>query len=239
MAGNQQAISAMDRQSIAVIVQDPKVTQARNFDQFGTNFKGSPEPIYGSVFLPRKFKIAVTVPGDNSVDLFTNDVGIVVLTSPTGELEGYNLVVGGGMGRSHRYYKPTTICSVYSVRSSVLFIVYGLRLLARVSYRSRQNVPRTSASMASSKHSDNLVKACRRGKLDCHAIERHCASMPEGRNAVQEQQHLPSSGRAIGLCGQGRHLPCRQGNCGHTERLRKERRQEAVSPQVLGGRLGH
>lgn len=83
-------------------LQDPKVTEARDFDRFGTNFQGSPEPIYGSFFLPRKFKIAVTVPGDNSVDLFTNDIGIVVLTSPSGELEGYDLVVGGGMGRSHR-----------------------------------------------------------------------------------------------------------------------------------------
>jgi len=83
-------------------LQDPRVTEARNYNQFGTNFEGSPEPIYGSVFLPRKFKIAVTVPGDNSVDLFTNDVGIVVITNPQGELQGYDVVVGGGMGRSHR-----------------------------------------------------------------------------------------------------------------------------------------
>jgi len=82
--------------------EDPRVTEARNYNQFGTNFEGSPEPIYGSVFLPRKFKIAVTVPGDNSVDLFTNDVGIVVITNPQGELQGYDVVVGGGMGRSHR-----------------------------------------------------------------------------------------------------------------------------------------
>ena len=88
--------------SLAEYLQDSKVTEARNFNRFGTNFEGSPEPIYGSVFLPRKFKIAVTVPGDNSVDLFTNDLGIVVLTSPSGELQGYNIVVGGGMGRSHR-----------------------------------------------------------------------------------------------------------------------------------------
>ena len=58
------------------------------------------------MFLPRKFKIAVTVPGDNSVDLFTNDVGIVVITNPQGELQGYDVVVGGGMGRSHRCTAP-------------------------------------------------------------------------------------------------------------------------------------
>ena len=43
------------------------------------------------------------MPGDNSVDLFTNDVGVIVISDEvTGEVKGYNLVVGGGMGRSHR-----------------------------------------------------------------------------------------------------------------------------------------
>jgi hypothetical protein len=42
------------------------------------------------------------VPGDNSVDIFTNDLGVVVITDEvTGELKGYNLLVGGGLGRSH------------------------------------------------------------------------------------------------------------------------------------------
>jgi sulfite reductase (ferredoxin) len=51
--------------------------------------------------LPRKFKIAVTVPGDNSVDLFTNDIGVVALVSPGGVVEGYDLTVGGGLGMTH------------------------------------------------------------------------------------------------------------------------------------------
>jgi hypothetical protein len=84
-------------------LQNPKVTADRAFNGFGTNFEGSPEPLYGSVFLPRKFKVAVTVPGDNSVDIFTNDVGVVVMTDDKGEVQGYNLLVGGGMGRTARY----------------------------------------------------------------------------------------------------------------------------------------
>ena len=59
------------------------------------------EPLYGSTYLPRKFKCAVTVPGDNSVDLLTNDIGIVAFTSDEGNLEGCNFYVGGGMGRTH------------------------------------------------------------------------------------------------------------------------------------------
>uniref|UniRef100_A0A6U4C2H1 assimilatory sulfite reductase (ferredoxin) n=1 Tax=Phaeomonas parva TaxID=124430 RepID=A0A6U4C2H1_9STRA len=64
------------------------------------------EPIYGDTYLPRKFKMGVTVPGDNSLDLFTNDIGLVVITKPDGELDGFNVYVGGGMGRTHN--KETT-----------------------------------------------------------------------------------------------------------------------------------
>mmetsp|Transcript_1596 Transcript_1596/g.6980 ORF Transcript_1596/g.6980 Transcript_1596/m.6980 type:complete len:618 (-) Transcript_1596:393-2246(-) len=60
-----------------------------------------PEPIYGDTYLPRKFKMAMTVPGDNSVDLYTNDIGLVVITNPDGSLDGFNVYVGGGMGRTH------------------------------------------------------------------------------------------------------------------------------------------
>lgn len=59
------------------------------------------EPIYGDRYLPRKFKISVTVPGDNSLDIYTNDIGCVVITNDAGELEGFNVMVGGGMGRTH------------------------------------------------------------------------------------------------------------------------------------------
>ena len=59
------------------------------------------EPLYGDRYLPRKFKIGVTVPGDNSLDIYTNDIGVVVICNEAGELEGFNLMVGGGLGRTH------------------------------------------------------------------------------------------------------------------------------------------
>ena len=63
------------------------------------------EPIYGKTYLPRKFKTAVTVAGDNSVDLFTNDLGVVPFLD--GEtVGGWNIYVGGGLGRTHK--KPAT-----------------------------------------------------------------------------------------------------------------------------------
>ncbi|XP_052208421.1 sulfite reductase [ferredoxin], chloroplastic-like [Diospyros lotus] len=80
----------------------PEVVKARNDNSHGTNFLDSPEPIYGTQFLPRKFKVAVTVPTDNSVDILTNDIGVVVVSDDNGEPQGFNIYVGGGMGRTHR-----------------------------------------------------------------------------------------------------------------------------------------
>jgi sulfite reductase (ferredoxin) len=61
------------------------------------------EPIYGDVYLPRKFKIGVAWPGDNCVDVYTNDVGIVPTLSggTSGALTGFVVLAGGGMGMSH------------------------------------------------------------------------------------------------------------------------------------------
>ena len=60
------------------------------------------EPIYGDRYLPKKFKIAVTVPGDNSLDIYTNDIGcVVIMDDAKKEVLGFNVMVGGGMGRTH------------------------------------------------------------------------------------------------------------------------------------------
>jgi sulfite reductase (ferredoxin) len=59
------------------------------------------EPIYGTTYLPRKFKIGVTVAGDNSIDTLTNDVGLIAITDTNGDVVAYNVVAGGGMGRTH------------------------------------------------------------------------------------------------------------------------------------------
>lgn len=60
------------------------------------------EPLYGRTYLPKKFKVGITVPGDNSIDIYTNDIGCVVIMGEDGKtLEGFNIMVGGGMGRMH------------------------------------------------------------------------------------------------------------------------------------------
>ena len=59
------------------------------------------EPIYGTTYLPRKFKIAVAVPPSNDVDVFAHDLGYIAILDKTGNLAGYNVTVGGGMGMTH------------------------------------------------------------------------------------------------------------------------------------------
>ena len=79
----------------------PEVQAARERNLNGTNFQEGEEPIYGKHYMPRKFKCCVTVPGDNSIDVYTHDVSLVVITDQQGELQGFNVLVGGGMGRTH------------------------------------------------------------------------------------------------------------------------------------------
>src|SRR6266540_3738174 len=58
------------------------------------------DPLYGKQYLPRKFKTAFVVPPVNDIDVLTNDLGFIAIVE-NDQLAGYNLVVGGGMGRSH------------------------------------------------------------------------------------------------------------------------------------------
>lgn len=58
------------------------------------------DPLYGKQYLPRKFKTAFVIPPVNDMDVFTNCLGFVAIVEGD-RLLGYNLLAGGGMGRSH------------------------------------------------------------------------------------------------------------------------------------------
>ena len=60
----------------------------------------APDPLYGARYLPRKFKIGLAIPEDNTIDVLTNDLGIVALFEDD-TLTGYNLYLGGGHGMTH------------------------------------------------------------------------------------------------------------------------------------------
>ena len=63
------------------------------------------EPLYGGQYLPRKFKSAIALPEDNSVDVYTQDVGMIAIVDREHgrpRLRGVDIVVGGGLGLTHR-----------------------------------------------------------------------------------------------------------------------------------------
>jgi sulfite reductase (ferredoxin) len=63
------------------------------------------DPLYGERYLPRKFKIGLAIPEDNTIDVLTNDLAIVALFEGD-RLTGYNFLLGGGHGMTHN--KPET-----------------------------------------------------------------------------------------------------------------------------------
>ena len=58
------------------------------------------EPLYGPTYLPRKFKITIAIPPHNDTDVYAHDVGLIAIKRNE-HLEGFNVLVGGGMGVTH------------------------------------------------------------------------------------------------------------------------------------------
>ncbi len=58
------------------------------------------EPIYGKTYLPRKFKTGLVLPFDNCIDVYSQDLGFIAVVE-RGQIAGYNVLVGGGMGMTH------------------------------------------------------------------------------------------------------------------------------------------
>jgi sulfite reductase (NADPH) hemoprotein beta-component len=58
------------------------------------------EPLYGPTYLPRKFKIGLAIPPQNDIDVFAQDLALIAVIEH-GELLGFNVGIGGGMGATH------------------------------------------------------------------------------------------------------------------------------------------
>ncbi len=108
------------------------------------------EDLYGPTYLPRKFKIGFTREGDNTVDIYSDDLGLWP-TIPILALTGYTVLAGGGMGQSNGVKKSfpraaDEICSIGPSDEEVLEVaraVVGIhrdfgnraeRKLARLKY---------------------------------------------------------------------------------------------------------
>ena len=80
----------------------PKTRAYHEIWMDGEKVAGTPdhEPIYGNTYLPRKFKIALAIPPSNDVDVMAHDLSFIAIEEG-GELQGFNVAVGGGMGMTH------------------------------------------------------------------------------------------------------------------------------------------
>jgi sulfite reductase (ferredoxin) len=74
----------------------------------------SSEPLYGETYLPRKFKIGIAHPTDNSIDVLTQDVGLVPVAS-NGVIDGsvWDLYSGGGLGLTHNMPETAALLGLY------------------------------------------------------------------------------------------------------------------------------
>ena len=68
------------------------------------------EPLYKEQYLPRKFKTTVAIETDNCVDIYAHDLALIAMRGRDGSLRGFNVLVGGGLGRTHN--KPETFVAV-------------------------------------------------------------------------------------------------------------------------------
>jgi sulfite reductase (NADPH) hemoprotein beta-component len=94
-------------QKVAQAVSDHLLPRSRAYhelflaDELVGGGEPEAEPIYGKTYLPRKFKVVFAVPPSNDVDLYAHDLGFIALVGAGGQLAGFNVTVGGGMGMSH------------------------------------------------------------------------------------------------------------------------------------------
>jgi sulfite reductase (ferredoxin) len=76
------------------------LTTTATHDSPQSNGEAEAEPLYGQVYLPRKFKTGLALPEDNSIDLYAQDLGLLGVVENE-RIAGYNVLVGGGMGMTH------------------------------------------------------------------------------------------------------------------------------------------
>ena len=100
------------------------------------------EPLYGPTYLPRKFKITIAVPPHNDTDVYAHDVGLIAIKSADGKrLEGFNVLVGGGMGVTHNNKKtyPRTGSMLGYFPASDIHIVCEKVMLVQRDHGDRSN----------------------------------------------------------------------------------------------------
>ncbi len=92
------------------------------------------DPLYQDRYLPRKFKIAIAIPPNNDVDVFTNDIGLIAVIE-NNVLKGFNIAAGGGLSATHgnadTYPRLATILGFVDTEEKILKAVYEIMTIQR------------------------------------------------------------------------------------------------------------
>ena len=118
------------------------------------------EPIYGKTYLPRKFKTGITLPEDNCIDIHTHDLGFLGIVED-GELVGYNVLLGGGMGRTPQVentYPRLATPFAYVAYDDVLAVTEAIVKVQR-DYGNRSNRKRARLKYLLDERGDAWFKA--------------------------------------------------------------------------------
>ena len=99
------------------------------------------EPLYGPTYLPRKFKITIAVPPHNDTDVYAHDIGLIAIKNKNERLEGFNVLVGGGMGVTHNNKKtyPRTGSMMGYVAAGKIHIACEKIMLVQRDHGDRKN----------------------------------------------------------------------------------------------------
>lgn len=99
-----------------------------------TDTEEEKDPLYQDWYMPRKFKIAITIPPNNDVDILTNDIGLIAIVEKE-KLKGFNIAIGGGMSTTHgnpnNYARLASVIGFADTREKIMSTVYEILTIQR------------------------------------------------------------------------------------------------------------
>lgn len=92
------------------------------------------DPLYQDRYLPRKFKIGLSIPPNNDVDAFANDIGLIAIIE-NGKLLGFNIAIGGGLSSTHgnpdTYPRLATVIGFTGSEEKTMKAIYEILTVQR------------------------------------------------------------------------------------------------------------
>ncbi|HWH63546.1 MAG TPA: NADPH-dependent assimilatory sulfite reductase hemoprotein subunit, partial [Ginsengibacter sp.] len=96
--------------------------------------KDEEDPLYQDRYMPRKFKIAIAIPPNNDIDVFTNDIGLIAIIE-NNKLSGFNIAIGGGLSTTHgnaqTYARIGTVIGFADSEEKILNAIYEILTVQR------------------------------------------------------------------------------------------------------------